>query len=157
MFAYLREICWKGPKAKTIYWWSRGLFCFHSDRSPTQFPLVNRKYIDPIRGPHFPATAMLDYIPLRVSHSWRCVDFSLKALHHKDSAARSTRHLVEMQESAAQTLRILLEHGAVLSGGLKPPWVSEGRNACIPNSGDSGDVFFPKGCESGWNLMKWEV
>lgn len=44
-----------------------------------------------------------------------------EALHHKDSAGHSTRHFVEMQESAAQTLRVLLEHGAVLSAGRKPP------------------------------------
>ncbi|CAK9008822.1 Uncharacterized protein SCF082_LOCUS10036 [Durusdinium trenchii] len=41
-----------------------------------------------------------------------------EALHHKESAAASTRHLLEMQESAAQTLRVLLDHGAVLSANI---------------------------------------
>ena len=42
-----------------------------------------------------------------------------ESLTSKESAGASTRNLVEMQESAAQVLKILLEHGAVLSAGIQ--------------------------------------
>ena len=42
----------------------------------------------------------------------------LQAVQSKESPAEATRHLLEMQEAAAQTLRVLLEHGAVLSAGI---------------------------------------
>ncbi|CAJ1365378.1 unnamed protein product [Effrenium voratum] len=41
-----------------------------------------------------------------------------EAVQSKESPAEATRHLLEMQEAAAQTLRVLLEHGAVLSAGI---------------------------------------